>query len=478
MVRKKKHKHASPKRRRPRAVARAKPRVKRNQRKKVVIMGALGMDFHTFNTVFKDNHDYEVIAFTMAGEQNLGTTNERELRYPKELAGRLYPKGIPIYPEARLEKIVKENRVDEVVLAYSDLSYIEVMRKAARSLSNGAKFVLIPPRLTMIKPRKPLIAINAVRTGCGKSQTSRKVTKMLKEMGLKVVAIREPMPYGDFLDERCMRFASYADLDRHKCTIEEREEYEPYIDLGLVMYSGIDYGMILREAEKEADVIVWDGGNNEICFYVTDILIVVADPLRPGHEMLYHPGEVNARMADYVIINKENTARKEDIITVEDNIRRINPKARIIHADSVIKMQHPETVRGKKVLVIEDGPTLTHGGMSFGAGIVAAKNLGCRIIDPRPFASGTLKDVYSRFRNLGNVLPAMGYSKGQLRELEDAINKSDCEVVISGTPIDISKVIKVNKPVMRVRYELEEKAPVTLKEVLADFLKRAKKKKS
>ncbi|MBN2043356.1 MAG: GTPase [Candidatus Aenigmarchaeota archaeon] len=445
-------------------------------RKRVVIVGALGMDFHTFNTVFRDNDDYAVVAFTMASEQNLGTTDSGTPKYPPELAGRLYPEGIPIYQEAELERIVKEKGIDEVVFAYSDVSYNEVMRKASRSLSNGANFVFVSPRFTMIRANRPVIAIDAVRTGCGKSQTSRKVTRMLKENGMKVVAIREPMPYGNLADQKCMRFETHEDLEKHNCTIEEREEYEPYIEEGLVVYAGVDYGAILEEAEKEADVIVWDGGNNEVPFYVPDVHIVVADPLRAGHELLYHPGEVNARMADYIIINKENSAKKEDIEKVEKNIRSINPSARIIHADSKITMEDPGKVKGKKVLIVEDGPTLTHGEMAFGAGFVAAKSLGCRIIDPRPFLTGSLKEVFRKFPNLGKVLPAMGYNRKQLEELEQTIKKSDCDAVIAGTPIDLSRVIKPGKPVERVKYELEEKGEITLKEVLEDFLEKAKGK--
>ncbi len=446
--------------------------------KRVIIMGALGMDFHTFNRVFRDNGKCEVVCFTMAAGQNLGTTGQGTRRYPPDLAGKLYPKGITIYPEARLEELIKKKKADEVVLAYSDISYNHVMNLAASVLAAGARFSLIPPKLTMIRPEKPLIAIDAVRTGCGKSQTSRKVTRMLKERGLRVVAIREPMPYGDLSAQACMRFGTYEDLDRYKCTIEEREEYEPYIDEGLVVFSGVDYEEILKEAEKEADVIVWDGGNNEVPFYVPDIHIVVADPLRPGHELEYHPGEVNARMADYVIINKENSAKRGDIRKVAENIRKVNPNAKIIHADSEIIMENKERVKGKRVLVIEDGPTMTHGGMGFGAGFVAAESMGCEIIDPRPFVSGGLKEVYKNFPNLGKVLPAMGYSRKQLEEMEKAINRSDAEVVVSGTPIDISRVIRVKKPVERVRYELKEKGGLTLEDVIGDFLDRTKGKRS
>lgn len=443
---------------------------------KVVIIGAAGMDFHVFNTVFRDNSDCDVRAFTMAGEQNLGTVEGDMRVYPPELAGVLYPKGIKIIPETKLEEFIKKEGIDEAFLAYSDLSYNDVMAKASRCLAVGASFSLIAPRYTMIKSKKPVISICAVRTGCGKSQTSRKVVKMIKDLGYKVVAIREPMPYGDLAGQSCMRFASYEDLEKYKCTIEEREEYEPYIERGLVIYSGVDYGKIIEEAEKEADIIVWDGGNNEISFYVPDVLLTVADPLRPGHELSYFPGEVNARMADYVIINKEDSATGKDIIQVQENIEKVNPKAKIIHADSKITVEDGNAIRGMKVLVVEDGPTITHGDMPYGAGSVAAKKYGCTIVSGKDHAVGSLRDVYKNFPHIGDVLPAMGYSDTQLRELEMTINNTDCDVVLSGTPIDLSKIIKTDKKIVRVMYELEEKGNMTLKNAIDELLDKGNNK--
>ncbi len=443
---------------------------------KVVIIGAAGMDFHVFNTVFRDNKDCDVLAFTMAGEQNLGTVEGEKRIYPPELAGVMYPKGIPIIHEKELESFIKKEKIDECFLAYSDLPYQEVMNKASKCLAAGANYSLISPRFTMIKSKKPVISICAVRTGCGKSQTSRKVVGMIKDLGYKVVAIREPMPYGDLNEQACMRFASYEDLDKYKCTIEEREEYEPYIERGLVIYSGVDYGKIIEEAEKEADIIVWDGGNNEVSFYVPDILITVVDPLRPGHELSYYPGEINARMSDYIIINKEDSANHRDIEKVQKNIEKINHEAKIIHADSVISVNKPESVKGKRVLVVEDGPTLTHGDMSYGAGTVAARKYGCLVVGARENAVGTLKDVYKNFPHIGDVLPAMGYSESQLKELEDTINRTDCDVVLSGTPIDLNKIIKTDKKIVRVSYDLEEKGEITLKNAINDLLEKRNKK--
>jgi len=415
-------------------------------RKKVLILGAAGMDFHIFNTVFRDKEEYEVVGFTMAGEQNIGTVEAGERKYPPELAGKLYPNGIPIFPETDMEKIIKEKNVDQVILAYSDISHVYVMHLASRAMASGADFRFIGIKKTMLKSKKPIIAVCAVRTGCGKSQTSQKVCQILHDMGIKFVAVREPMPYGDLIEQTAMRFEKYEDLDRHKCTIEEREEYEAYVEKGFVIYSGVDYSLVLKEAEKEADVIVWDGGNNEISFYVPDLQIVVADPLRPGHEITYHPGEVNARIADVIIINKVNSARREDVETVRKNIKKINPKAVIIESNSVVTVEEPEKVRGKKVLVVEDGPTLTHGGTSYGAGTIAAKQLGCEIIDPRPYAVGTIKETYEDFPNLGKSLPAMGYSKEQMKELEDTINKADADAVLVATPFDLARLLKINKP--------------------------------
>lgn len=441
-------------------------------KKKVLILGAAGMDFHIFNTIFRDNEEYDVVAFTMAPEQNLGTVETGKRKYPKELAGKLYPNGIPIFPETDMEKIIKEKDIDQVILAYSDISHNYVMHLASRALASGADFRLIGIKKAMLKSKKSIIAICAVRTGCGKSQTSQKVCQILHDKGIKFVAIREPMPYGDLVEQTCMRLASYEDLDRHKCTIEEREEYEAYVEKGFVIYTGVDYGVILKEAEKEADVIVWDGGNNEISFYVPDLQIVVADPLRPGHEITYHPGEVNARIADVVIINKVNSAERKNVEIVRKNIKEINPKAIIIEANSIVTTENPEKVKGKKVLVVEDGPTLTHGGTSYGAGIIAAKQLGCEIIDPRPYAVGSIKETYKNFPNLGKVLPAMGYSDEQMKELEDTINKAKCDAVLVGTPFDLARLLKINKPSVRVRYRIEEIGKPDLREIIGDFLKR------
>jgi predicted GTPase len=446
------------------------------KKKKVLILGAAGMDFHVFNTVFRDNEEYDVVGFTMASEQNLGTVETGERKYPPELAGKLYPRGVPIYSETDMENIIKEKNVDKVVLAYSDLSHNYVMHLASRALASGANFKIIGTRKVMLKSKKPIIAICAVRTGCGKSQTSQKVCQLLHEMGIKFVAVREPMPYGDLVEQTAMRFATYEDLNRHKCTIEEREEYEAYVEKGFVIYSGVDYGVILREAEKEADVIVWDGGNNEISFYVPDLQIVVADPLRPGHEITYHPGEVNARIADVIIINKVNSAERKNIDIVRKNIKEINPKAIIIETNSVVTTERPEIVKGKKVLVIEDGPTLTHGGTSYGAGTIAAEQLGCEIVDPRPYAVGSIKETYKNFPNLGKILPAMGYNDEQMRELEDTINKAKCDAVLVGTPFDLARLLKINKPSVRVRYRIEEIGKPDLKEIIENFLKKHKLK--
>jgi len=446
------------------------------KKKRVLILGAAGMDFHIFNTVFRDNEEYEVVAFTMTSEQNLGTVEAGKRKYPPELTGKLYPKGIPIYSETDMEKIIKEKEIDQVILAYSDLSHVYVMHLASRALASGVDFRLIGIKKAMLKSKKPIIAICAVRTGCGKSQTSQKVCQILHDKGIKFVAIREPMPYGNLVKQTSMRFANYEDLNRHKCTIEEREEYEIYVEKGFVIYSGVDYGVILKEAEKEADVIVWDGGNNEISFYVPDLQIVMADPLRPGHEITYHPGEVNARIADVVIINKVNSAERKNVDIVRKNIREINPRAIIIEANSVVTAENPEKVKGKKVLVVEDGPTLTHGGTSYGAGTIAAKQLGCEIIDPRPYAVGSIKETYKNFPNLGKVLPAMGYSDEQMKELEDTINKAKCDAVLVGTPFDLARLLKINKPSVRVRYRIEEIGKPDLREIIEDFLKKHKLK--
>jgi predicted GTPase len=393
--------------------------------------------------------------------------------YPAELAGELYPNGIPILAEEDMEKIIKEKNVDVVVFAYSDVPHEHVMDLASRAHAAGADFWLLGPESTMIKSTKPVIAVTAVRTGSGKSQTSRKVFKLLRERGLKVVSIRHPMPYGDLVKQRVQRFASYEDLDKHECTIEEREEYEPYIDMGGVVYAGVDYEAILREAEKEADVIIWDGGNNDFPFYKPDLWIVVADPHRPGHEMKYHPGETNFRAADVIIINKMETANRDDIQVVIDNIEKANPNATVIEAASPLFVDHPEMIKGKRVLVVEDGPTLTHGGMKYGAGYVAAKKYGAKeIIDPRPYAVGSIVDTYRKYSHLDVILPAMGYGEKQMKELEETINNADVDVVVSGTPIDLNRVVKVNKPIVRVRYELDEIGTPDLNNILDEFLKK------
>jgi predicted GTPase len=433
--------------------------------KKVIIMGAAGRDFHNFNTYFRDNPDYRVVAFTATQIPDI-----EGRKYPAALAGKLYPKGIPIQAEAELDELIAAHKVDDVHLAYSDLSYEYVMHKASQVLAAGANFVLLGPDDTMIKSRKPVVSVCAVRTGSGKSQTSRKVATILKEKGRRVVAIRHPMPYGDLVKQKVQRFATYADLDKHECTIEEREEYEPHIDRGIIVYAGVDYGAILRQAEKEADVILWDGGNNDFSFYKSDLEIVVADPHRAGHELSYYPGEVNFRRAKVIVINKMDTATQEGIDLVLANAKKVNPKATIIRANSPTIVKDGGRITGKRVLVIEDGPTLTHGGMKYGAGIVAARKYGAAaIIDPRPFAVGSIKKTFEKYNHLADVLPAMGYGEKQTRELAQTIEAIDCDLVISATPIDITRVIKVSKPILRVGYELEEIGSPTLKDVLKKF---------
>ncbi len=441
-------------------------------RKKVVIIGALGMDFHVFNTVFKDNEEYEVIAFTIAGEQNVGTTEETQRKYPAELAGKLYPKGIPMLPEENLAEIIKLHQIDEVVFAYSDVSHEEVMHKASRALAAGANYRLISGKFTQIKSKKPVVAICAVRTGCGKSQVSRATYRYLMKKGFKVVAIREPMPYGDLVKQNVMRFEEYGDLDKYDCTIEEREEYEPYLEQGLVIYSGVDYEKIVRQAEKEADVIIFDGGNNEISFYVPDLLFIVVDPLRPGHEMKYHPGEVNARSADAFVINKMNSANAEDVKIVEANLNELNPLATKIYTNSVVTIEGNPDLKDKKVIVVEDGPTLTHGSMSYGAGFVAATNSGAIVIDPKPYITGTMKKVFEEFPQITQIVPAMGYNDQQIKDMEDTLNKADCEIIIDGSPIDLGKLIKSNKPIIRVTYDIEPVKSPTIEETLDTFIEK------
>jgi predicted GTPase len=441
------------------------------KRKRVIIVGAVGMDYHVFNTCFRDRDEFEVVGFTMAREQNLGTTGG--LRpYPPSLAGRLYPNGIPTFFEHELGEKVRELKADEVVFAYSDVNYQHLMNLASVALAAGADWRLIAPRFTQLESKKPVVAVCAVRTGCGKSQTSRRAYEVVKALGLSVVAVREPMPYGDLEKMVWQRFATYDDLDKAGSTIEEREEYEPYVENGMVIYAGVDYAEILKHAEQEADVVIFDGGNNEVSFFRPDLLVVVTDPLRAGHGVQYHPGEVNLRMADVVVINKEDSASAEQIVKVEETTRSVNPNAVIIHADSPLEVAEGESIRGKRVLVVEDGPTVTHGQMAFGAGRIAAQRWGAaEIVDPKPFASGSLAAELEHSTHLDRVLPAMGYSKEQLDELEQAINRADCDLVVSGTPIDLNRLVKANKPIVRVKYSLEEKGKPDLADIIAARLK-------
>jgi predicted GTPase len=428
-------------------------------------MGAAGRDFHNFNTYFRNNNDYEVVAFTATQIPDI----EGRV-YPASIAGELYPEGIPIYPEEELSTLIKKHNVDQVIFAYSDVSHETVMHKASQVLACGADFRLMGPDNTMIKSKAPVIAVTAVRTGSGKSQTTRYVAQTLTERGKKVAIIRHPMPYGNLEEQVVQRFASYADLDKHKCTIEEREEYEPHIDLGLVVYAGVDYEKILHQAEAEADVILWDGGNNDLPFYNTDLHIVVVDPHRAGHETAYHPGEANLRKADIALINKVDSADPTDVEKVKATITAVNPQAKIIMANSPITVDDPETVAGKKVLVIEDGPTLTHGEMAYGAGVIAAEKLGAaELIDPRPFAVGSIKDTFAKYNHLSRLLPAMGYGQTQIEELERTINDSPAELVLIGTPIDLRRIMKLDKPALRVRYDLEEIGDQELAKTLASF---------
>jgi predicted GTPase len=433
--------------------------------KKVIIMGAAGRDFHNFNTFFRDNPDYRVVAFTAAQIPDI-----EGRKYPAELAGKLYPKGIPILAEAELDALIARFKASDVHFAYSDVSHEYVMHKASQVMAAGANFILLGPDATMIRSRKPVVSICAVRTGSGKSQTSRKAALLLKAKGRRVVVIRHPMPYGDLVRQRVQRFANYADLDARDCTIEEREEYEPHIDNGIIVYAGVDYGAILKQAEKEADVILWDGGNNDFPFYRSDLEIVVADPHRAGHELLYHPGETNIRRAGVVIINKMDTAPKENVALVLRNVKALNPKAVIIRANSRITVKDGARIAGRRVLVIEDGPTLTHGGMKFGAGIVAARKYGAAaIVDPRPCAVGSIKETFRKYPHLDMVLPAMGYGEKQTRELARTIDRIDCDLIVSATPIDITRVLTARQPILRVGYELEEIGSPTLKDVLKEF---------
>jgi len=435
---------------------------------RTIIMGAAGRDFHNFNVFFRDNQDYEVVAFTATQIPDIeGRT------YPAKLAGSLYPQGIPINAESDLVRLIQEKNVDQVVFAYSDVPHEVVMHKASMVLAAGADFRLMGTHSTQIKSSKPLVSVCAVRTGSGKSQTTRRVSLILRDMGYKVAAIRHPMPYGDLVKQAVQRYADYSDLDKNECTIEEREEYEPHLDNGVIVYAGVDYEAILRQAEQEVDIVLWDGGNNDFPFYVSDLQIVVADPHRPGHEISYHPGETNARCADVFVINKVDTANREDVIRVRENLRAINPKAIVIEAASPLFVDDPAAIQGKRVLVVEDGPTLTHGEMSYGAGWVAARRFGAaEIVDPRPYAVGSIKATYEKYPTTGAVLPAMGYGEHQTRELEETIRNADVDLVIIGTPIDLTRVIKIDKPSQRVRYELQEIGQPTLEDILkAKFAK-------
>jgi len=431
-------------------------------KRRVIIMGAAGRDFHNFNTFFRNNEQFEVLGFTAAQIPDIA-----ERKYPKELAGKNYPEGIPIYPEEKLPDLIKEKDVDLVVFAYSDVPHQYVMDKASISCASGADFMLLGPKSTQIKSKKPLISICAVRTGSGKSQTTRFVGKILKEMGKKIAIIRHPMPYGDLANQRVQRFDTLFDMKEASCTIEEMEEYEPHINMGNTVFAGVDYEAILKEAEKDADVVIWDGGNNDFPFYVSDLQIVVADPFRAGNELTYYPGEINFLMADIIIINKVGTAEKEDVEKIKKNIKKYNPDAAIVEAKSPITVEEPAIIKGKRVLVVEDGPTLTHGGMSFGAGWVAAKKYKAKeIVDPRPYAVGSIKDTYKKYQSTGTILPAMGYGEPQIKELEATINKANVDAVVIGTPIDLGKLIHIDKPTTRVRYELDVGDDPTVQEAI------------
>jgi len=437
---------------------------------KTIIMGAAGRDFHNFNTFFRGNQDYEVVAFTATQIPNIDGRV-----YPTELAGDLYPKGIPIHPEDELVDLIKKLGAEQVVFSYSDVPHEYVMHKASIVNAAGADFRILGTKHTQVKSNKPVVSVCAVRTGSGKSQTTRRVASILQEMGYKVAAIRHPMPYGNLIAQEVQRYANYDDLDEYECTIEEREEYEPHIDNGVIIYAGVDYEKIIRKAEAEADIILWDGGNNDFSFYIPDFQIVIADPHRPGHESTYYPGETNVRTADVFIINKVDTAEPENVITLRESLRKLNPNAVQIEAASPLFVEDPEAIRDKRVLVIEDGPTLTHGEMAYGAGFVAARRFGAKeIVDPRPFAVGSIARTFEKYPKTGPILPAMGYGDKQTKELEETINKSDVDLVVIGTPIDLSRVIKINKPSQRVRYELQEIGRPTLTDML---LKKFGKKK-
>jgi len=433
---------------------------------RVVILGAAGRDFHNFNVCFRDDPRYHVVAFTATQIPEIAGR-----RYPPELAGRLYPDGIPIVPEEQLEELIAAQRVDLVVFAYSDVSNHHVMQLAARANAAGADFLLLSPERTMLPSRLPVISVCAVRTGCGKSPVSRRVVQALRDLGKQVVVVRHPMPYGDLTQQRLQRFATMADLDRYRCTIEEREEYEPHLRNGTVVYAGVDYEAILAAAEQEAEILLWDGGNNDTPFFRSDLEIVVADPHRPGHELTYYPGAVNLRRAHVVVLNKVDTARPEDVETVRRNISRVNPNATILETASRVEMDRPELVRGARVLVIEDGPTVTHGEMPYGAGVVAARQgHAAQLVDPRPYLVGSLKTTFQAYPHLGALLPAMGYSAQQLNDLQATIRQTPCDVVLVATPVDLSRLIEIPQPVVRVRYEVVERGELTLADVVRQFV--------
>ncbi len=438
-------------------------------KRNVIIIGAAGRDFHNFNTYYRNNEHYNVVAFTAAQIPDIDGR-----KYPAALAGSLYPDGIPIYAEADLPGLIKEHNIHDCVFAYSDVTYQKVMSVSAIVNACGANFVLLGPNDTMVKSTKPVIAVGAVRTGCGKSQTSRRVIELLMEQGLKVVAVRHPMPYGDLVAQKVQRFAEVADLEKHKCTVEEMEEYEPHVVRGNVIYAGVDYEAILRAAEQDpdgCDVILWDGGNNDFPFYKPDLCITVVDPHRPGHELSYYPGEVTLRLADVVVINKMDSANADAIQTVRENIAKVNPHAIVVDGASPIKVDDPSMIRGKRVLVVEDGPTLTHGEMKIGAGTVAAQKFGAsELVDPRPFTVGKLSETFQIYPNIGTLLPAMGYGEQQLKDLEATINATDCESVVIGTPIDLNRIIKITKPNTRVYYDLQEIGIPNLDEVMKEFI--------
>jgi predicted GTPase len=434
----------------------------KNLKNRVIIMGAAGRDFHNFNVYFKNNDAYNVVAFTATQIPGI-----EERIYPPKFSGPKYPRGIPIYPEEKLPDLISKYKVDQVIFAYSDVSHEYVMHKASIALAAGADFCLMSPSTTMLKAKVPVVSVCAVRTGAGKSQTSRRVYKILSNMDHKVVVVRHPMPYGDLNKRVCQRYSTLEDLDTCESTIEEREEYEPHIELGAIVYAGVDYQEILRQAEEEAEIIIWDGGNNDFPFFKPDLHIVVADPHRPCHEISYHPGETNLRMADIIVINKVDTADPKNIKTVKKNVKETNPKATIIEAESSITFDHPDSIRGKRVLVVEDGPTLTHGGMTYGAGTLAANSLCAeKIVDPRPYAVGSIAETYKNYPHLGAVLPALGYRADQMKELETTINSTPCDIVILGTPIDLGRLLNLNKPTTRARYELQEIGSPNLEEIL------------